>query len=375
MLPVVDRYFVRQLLLALLAVSLVLLFIFVSNRLVHYLADAAAGQLPAGVIFELLGLKALKYLILLLPLALYLAILLVLGRMYKDSEMAALASCGVGPTRLYRPVMWVAVPMALMQGWLSLHVVPWSDRFETRLVARAESRINISAVTPGRFHEGHEGQRVIYVERITGNDQLHNVFIHLRHHDHIVLLSAKRGYIETDKDNGYRYLVLVDGNRYEGLPGSGKFRILHFAKHGLLLRGVPVTVAPPRLNELPTAQLWGSSDPRKAAELQWRISVPLAAVVLGLLAVPVGRVSPRKGTYGKLLVAVLLYVFYFNILALARTWMEKGETPLVLGLWWVHGSVLLLAAAWLIRQHGPAWVWMRFKQRLRGRRAHAEGRR
>lgn len=369
MLSLVDRYLVRQILLALVAVALVLLFIFVSNRLVHYLAHAAAGQLPAGVIFELLALKTVKYLILLLPLAFYLAVLLVLGRMYKDSEMAALASCGVGPTRLYRPVLWVALPMALIQGWLSLHVVPWSDRLETRMIARAESRVDIAAVSPGRFHEGHQGQQVIYVERITGGDQLHNVFIHVRHHDHIVLLSAKRGYIETDKTNGARYLVLVNGNRYEGLPGSAKFRILHFAKHGMLLRGAPVVAAPPKLNDLPTAQLWGSRDPHKLAELQWRISIPLAAVVLGLLAVPVGRVNPRKGTYGKLFVAVILYVFYFNVLVLARTWMENGKTPLVLGLWWVHGSVLLLTAVLLIRQHGAAWVWMRLKRRLGGGQA------
>lgn len=364
MIAVIDRYFARQILQTLLAVALVLLAIFLSNRLVHYLADAAAGQLPGDIIFTLVALKGVKYLLLLLPLALYLAVLLVMGRMYKDNEMVALSACGVGVTRLYRAVMMIAVPMALIQGWMSLHVVPWSDAMELKLIARAQQQMDLSAITAGRFHEGSRGEWVIYAERVTPDHHLHNVFIHLRQHGKQVLLTASQGYIEDDSATGERYLVLVDGSRYEGLPGSAQFRILHFAKHGLLLRVPPPPTTTTRLNTVPTSQLWGATDPRRAAELQWRLSVPLAAVLLGLLAVAIGRVKPRKGTYGKLFAAVVVYVFYYNLLAIARTWVDKGYVPPSIGIWWVHGSLLLVVALLLMRQYGFAWSWGRLTGRF-----------
>lgn len=355
MFTLIDRYVAREVLQTLLGVLLVLLLIFLSNRLVRYLADAAAGQLPGDVIFTLVALKAAKYLILLVPLGLYLAILLVLGRLYRDSEMAAMAACGVGGPRLYRAIFLLTVPLALIQGWMALQVVPWTDAEEVRIIDAAQRDMEINAVRAGRFQEGMDGKRILYAQDVTDEPRMHRVFIHVQRDDgRDIMLSAREGHLET-KPAG-RYLVLSDGYRYEGKPGDADFRIVRFERHGVLLQRSQPAAESGKMGARPTAQLWGSSDPSEAAELQWRLSMPLGAVVLALLALPIGRVNPRTGRYGRLFIAILLYVGYVNLLAFAQSWTERGTIPISVGLWWVHGLFLLLTAVLLVRQLGLRWV-------------------
>lgn len=350
----IERYLTGEVLRTLMGVLLVLLVIFLSNQLVRFLADAAAGKLPGNIILALLALNGIKYLILLVPLSLYLAILLVLGRLYRDSEMTALAACGVGGTRLYRPIFLLAVPLALAQGAMALWLVPATEAYEYELIARARQDMEITAVQPGRFQEGSAGRRVFYSEEIEDGTRLHGVFIHLRREGGAAaLLSADGGHLETDPRTGERYLVLTDGYRYEGTPGAGDFRMVQYDSHGLRLRP-PELAAPaePPMDTRPSAALWGAPEPAAAAELQWRLSMPLGVLTLALLAVPIGRVDPRSGRFGRLFVAVLIYVAYVNLLALAQTWTERSAIPAALGLWWVHGLVVLLSVGLLMRQYG-----------------------
>jgi lipopolysaccharide export system permease protein len=341
----------------LLGVTVVLLLIFLSNSLVRYLGQAAAGQLPGDVIFQLVALKAVKYLILLVPLSLYLAILLVLGRMYRDNEMAAMGACGIGIMRLYRPLLLIALPLSVVLAWLSLQTVPRTNDLELRIIDAAKRKMGISAIKAGRFREGRGGERIIYAEKISDDGtQLSNVFIHARVQDKIVLLSAEKGVLEDDPKTRSRYLVLLNGYRYDGLPGSVDYRIVKFQKHGLLIRPSAEGTLETKRTAVPSSQLWHSTVAADQAELQWRMAVPLGTLVLMVLAVPLGRVSPRKGMYGKLFVAVLVYIFYFNLLALAETWTDRGTIPVALGLWWVHGLLLLFGFILLVRHYGLRWI-------------------
>lgn len=355
MIGLIDRYVAREVLQTLVGVLLVLLLIFLSNRLVRYLADAAAGELPGNVILMLVGLNAAKYLILLIPLGLYLAILLVLGRLYRDSEMAAMAACGVGGPRLYRAILILALPLALVQGWMALQLVPWADAEKERLIDAAQRDMEVNAIRAGSFQEGMEGKRVLYAQQVTEEPRMHQVFIHVRRDDgRSVTLTAKEGHLENKP--GGRYLVLSEGYRYEGRPGDADFRIVEFQRHGVLLRRSEPPEEGGKLATRTTAELWGSNDPAAAAELQWRLSMPLGALVLALMALPIGRVNPRSGRYGRLFVAILLYVGYVNLLAFAQSWTEHGTIPVAVGLWWVHGLFLLLTAVLLVRQLGLRWV-------------------
>lgn len=355
MVGLIDRYVAREVLQTLVGVLLVLLLIFLSNRLVRYLAEAAAGELPGDAIFMLVALNAAKYLILLIPLGLYLSILLVLGRLYRDSEMAAMAACGLGGPRLYRPILLVALPLALAQGWLALQLVPWTDAERARLLEQAQLDMEVNAIRAGSFQAGMGGKRILYAQEVTDEPRMRRVFIHVQRDDGAsVMLTAKEGHLETKP--GGRYLVLSDGYRYEGRPGGADFRIVEFERHGLLIRRSDPAAEGGKMAARPTAELWNSDDPQEVAELQWRLSMPLGALVLAMLALPIGRASPRSGRYGKLFIAVLLYVGYVNLLAFAQSWTEHGTIPPLLGLWWVHGLFLLLTAVLLTRQLGLRWV-------------------
>ena len=235
MFSILDRYLAREIIQTLLGVTLVLLFIFISNRLVRYLADAAAGELPADVIFLLLALKAIKYLILLLPLALFLGIMLVQGRMCQDNEMTAVSACGVGTIRLYKPVLMLAVPLAVIVGWMSLYTVPWTAKVEYQILHAAQKNLEVTGIAAGQFRKTGSG-RVIYVENLEQDGQkMKNLFIHVTLEGKRIMLSSERGYLKQDENSGDHYLVMLDGNRYEGEPGDADFKIIAFKQHTLLI--------------------------------------------------------------------------------------------------------------------------------------------
>ena len=349
MLRVIDRYLLKDVLQNWFAVTLVLWAILVSNRLARFLGQAADGELPGGVIFALLGLKSIEYLVTLLPLTLYLGVLLALGRLYKDSEMAALGACGVGPAQLYRPLLGLATVVAL-------YVSPRAAELGYEIRARAEGATDLSIVTAGRFHEGANGRLLFYAERVSAkHDYLEGIFVRTEQDGVPTLLTAKRAQPVRDARTGDRFLVMEDGYRYQGFPGDDIFRVLKFDRHGIRMETVEVLDPPMKHDAKTSMTLWGSDDPRDIAELQWRLSLPLAALGLVLLAVPLSRTTPRQGRFGKLFIALLVFILYYNLLATSQVWVERGVIGALPGMWWVHLIPVLIAVMlfYLTRMRAP----------------------
>jgi lipopolysaccharide export system permease protein len=99
-----------------------------------------------------------------------------------------------------------------------------------------------------------------------------------------------------------------------------------------------------------SADILFSGMPDEVAEMHWRISPALAAIVLGLLAIPLSHSSPREGRGGRALLGILAYTVYANVLYMSRGWLSTGHIPPILGMWWVHLLVLVIALLWLRRQ-------------------------
>jgi len=357
MFSIIERYISKEILQTLFGVSIVLLLIFVSNRLVRYLADAATGDIPSDIILTLIGLKSINYIVLVIPLALYLGILLALGRLYRDNEMSALASCGVGYLTQFKTVLILAIPVTALLIWISLKIVPITAQIEYKIIKNAEQDLEVTGISPGRFREVGGSERIIYVESVSkqGNSTK-NIFIHAKMRSRSVVFSAAQARIESNKI-GERILVLVNGYRYDGVPGEADYRMTRYKEHAFKL------ISKLRGNDnlargaIPSEVLWVSKNPKEISELQWRISLPLATLFLALLAVPVSRVKPSQGRYGKLAGAMLYYVLYFNLLSISRAWLEQGMISPKFGLWWVHGVVFLLTVFLTIKQLGFAWVF------------------
>lgn len=346
MLRVIDRYLLKEVVLNWVAVTLVLWIIVLSNRLARFLSEAADGDLPADIIFTLLGLKSIDYLVVLLPLTLYLGVLLALGRLYKDSEMAALGACGIGPAQLYRPLMGLALLVGALIAGISLYVAPRTAAMGNEVRARAMSANDLSVITAGRFHESADGKMIFYAERVSPNhEHLEQLFVRDNRDAVSTLLTAKRAHPARDATTGDRFLVMEEGYRYQGFPGDEVFRILQFSRHGVRLESAEILNPSVKRDTLPSEQLWGSQDRGDIAELQWRMSLPIAAICLVLLAVPLSRTTPRKGRFGKLFVAVLIFIVYYNLLGTAQAWVEKGTLGPLPGLWWVHLVPILITVA------------------------------
>jgi len=341
---ILDRYIFREIAWTWLGVTMVLLLILLTNQFARILGDVAKGQLPKEAAMDVIGLSAAQYLTIIIPIGLFLAIMMALGRLYRDSEMPAMMACRVGPSGIYRPLMWLLVPLAGGVAWLSMDLGPRALQAVDRIGAEARREADLASIEPGRFTEVGPNDAVVYGERILPDGSMENVFLQRRIADGAVeVVVARRGEQVESDDPDVRYLVLQDGRRYEGVPGTTQFRVVEFAEHGIPYRLPSLEPADPTPRAMTLIGLLQAGDLEHIAEVQWRIGVPLATIILAILAVPLSRTQPRTGRYGRLAIGLLVFIIYLNMLSAAKAWIEQGVISPMIGLWWVHGAMFLLA--------------------------------
>lgn len=352
MIRILDRYIFREISLTWLGVTMVLLLILLTNQFARVLGDVAKGKLPRDAAFDVIGLSAAQYLTILVPIGLFLSIMLALGRLYRDSEMPAMMACRVGPSGIYRPLLWLLLPLAPVVSWLAIAGAPQALAEVDRIGAEARREADLASIEPGRFTVFGPDQAVVYGESVTPEGDMENVFIQRQSETgQIEVVVASRGEQIDSEDQETRLLILHDGRRYEGIPGTSRFRVVEFAEHGIPYRLPSLERSEPKPRAMSFANLMKSSQLEHIAEKQWRISVPLSMIVLALLAVPLSKSRPRAGRYGRLAVALLVFIVYFNMLSAAKAWIEQARISPMLGLWWVHACVLLLTALLIAYQY------------------------
>ncbi|TWH64087.1 lipopolysaccharide export system permease protein [Azomonas agilis] len=373
---IIFRYLFRELLITLTAVSAVLLVIVMSGRFIKYLAQAAQGILDPGVLLTIMGYRLPGFLQLVLPLGLFLGILLTYGRMYLESEMAALSASGMSQGRLLKYTLAPAAFVALLVAWLSLILVPSGLAEVTRIMNDQDSLTEFDTLVPGRFQKLRDGSRVTYTAELSEDrTELGGVFISETvvsrtdgHERGLSIVVAERGSLMVQED-GSRYLVLGNGYRYDGRPGQADYRVIKYDTYGVLLARPAASAELGKLATVPTRELYASDNLEYQAEFHWRLSLPLLVFVVTILAVPLSKVNPRQGRYLKLLPAILLYIAYLGTLIAARGALEQGRTPLYLGLWWVH--LLFLGVALLVFYWESFSLWMAaYRRRWAGLRTH-----
>jgi lipopolysaccharide export system permease protein len=339
----VQRYVLREVVQTWLAVTGVLVAILVSNQLSRVLGQAAGNQYGRHLVFDLIALGAVMNLSVIVPVGLLLAVVLSLGRMYHDSEMAALQACGFGPQRLLAPLLCFAAVIALGLGWLSFFQVPLADREAQLLRQSAVKEAQFGRLDAGRFRSFSGGEAVFYAERVDAEGVLHNVFVQREAAGRIEVALADTATYTKATVNGMRLVTLYNGRRYEGVPGRADFRVIEFREHG-------IPIAPPQSilgtkdpDTKPTRELIGSHAAADIAQLQFRASSPIMAMLLVLIAVPLSRLRPRQGRYARVGFAILVYFAYSSMLSAAKAWLEKGDLAPEIGVWWVHALALALA--------------------------------
>jgi lipopolysaccharide export system permease protein len=353
MLRILDRYLLKEVALTWLAVTSVLLFILLSNQFAQVLGEVAKDKVPKDAVFLVIGLTAIQYLTLLVPIGLFLSIMLALGRLYSDSEMPAMMACRVGPSGIYRPLAWIVLPLSALVLWLAADVGPRALASIERIGVEAQRQADLASLEPGTFVSGNGDDAVVYAERVLDTGQVENVFLERQiDSGEIEVVVAGRGEQRESADRDLRFFVLYDGRRYLGVPGTTEFAVIEFGEHGIPYRLPELEEEELEPAARPIDELVSASSIEEIAELQWRISVPLATLVLAVLAVPLSRSQPRQGRYGRIAVGLLVFIIYFNLMSAARAWLENGTVPTAIGIWWVHAVMFGLALVLLGFQNG-----------------------
>ncbi|MBX3024839.1 LPS export ABC transporter permease LptF [bacterium] len=347
---ILSRYTVTEILSHLAGVMVLVVTVFMVRHFTELLGSAAEGDLPSGVLFQLVGLRTAMALPSLLPAGLYIAALLALGRLADDNELLALHACGISPGRIYATVVGLAVVAAGVAAVLSFGVRPWAAVTFHAVRDAALEQARLGQMAPGRFYElGGSSERALYAKERSATDPrvVEQVFVQQRDGDGIAIISAARASEVVDEQLGYRFLRLSDGYRYDLGPDATHIDITAYETLTIRTPLAGGLSEGEQNHALSALELARSPNPEDAAELQWRLASPVSTVLLLLLVIPLSQIPTRWGAYTKLFVALGLYLAYGQLLAMVKKWVANGVWPVLPGTWLVHAVCLSIALALL----------------------------
>lgn len=359
--PKLDRYLLSEFAQAIFATLIVLLIVTVGGAFTDVLQDIARGRVPAGMMMIQLGLVLIQWLPLILPLALMLGLMMGVGRLYRDSEMPVIASIGVGPRRMLRPLLMVVGPLVAVVAACSLWLGPAANRLSKEMINEANRNLVMAGLEPGAFTGIPNNGGVIYVSNMSKDGtRLERVFLfRAGDEDRVDVVTANQGQLKVD-EAGHRYLTLGDGFQIEGSRAGAKdFRLMRYASNEILLPANASRYDPDSPELQPTTALLTDGRPEARAQLHYRIAPPLLAFAFALMAVPLARSMPRQARYGRILVGFLAYLIGQNLMTAGRGWLEDGKIASGLGLWWLVVPVMAIS------------LWLYFTDGRLGRRKPA----
>ncbi|GHT88578.1 LPS export ABC transporter permease LptF [Betaproteobacteria bacterium] len=333
--------------------------ILITTVLIRMLSQAAGGRVPADAVLALIGFGALTELPIVLILTVFISLLLSLSRSYRDSEMVVWFAAGVPLTAWIGPVLRFAVPLAVVIGGVTLFLGPWAQLKNAEYLNRLESRDDTQRVAPGVFRESAGGQRVFFAEVGAGADgRVRNVFVSDEAKGKLTVITAAEGLLQSD-DDGNRYVILEKGRRYDGQPGSPEYRVMTFERYQVQIEAQQQLAPPTKTRTRPTLDLVRNPEARNLGELVGRISLPLTALLLALLAIPLSFVNPRAGRTNNLLLAVFIYLTYSNAIAVFQSWVAQGRMAFALGLTLPHLVILALFGCFMYFRLALKPFWRR----------------
>jgi lipopolysaccharide export system permease protein len=353
----VDTYLFREIIKPFLLITILVTFIFATFSMARYTDEALGGTLGLEVLAQLVALQCLIALEVIIPIALFLGIVVGLGKLHGSLEITAFQAAGVSRYRIYLSVLLLSIPICLLATFLSLFGRPWAYLHIQQTEALAEAEFRIEQLQPGRFHGVASSNRVVYAGGIGAEQQtMSDVFIYRRHaggRTEIIIADSARK--SGDRSAADSYMQLYDGVSYRLYKDSIDDRVVHFDQLDLRLETTEPEIGF-RRKSAATSVLFGSSVPNQIAELQWRLSRPFTTMILALFAVALSWFNPARSTTGQLIPAIGVYIVFYNIMELARTWVEQGIVGAVPGIWWVHVLMLAFFAAVLERQNLAGWL-------------------
>jgi lipopolysaccharide export system permease protein len=333
---------------------MVLLTIMLTTMMIRIVGFAASGEIDPRDVVVLIGLTVIGYLAVMLIVTLFVSILFVLTRWYRDSEMVVWLASGVSQTQLIKPVAVFSTPIIILIVFFAFVGWPWSNQQSKLIKQRFQQRDEVSLLAPGQFRESPGSHRVFFIEKMSPDQgQVENVFVTSTEGGKVNVIVSKTGHTETHED-GDRFIVLENGRRYDGEPGQPNFRIMEFERYGVKIQSRQV-VNTPTTTGISTPDLLANPTHNNLAEFAWRAGLPLIAINLMLLAIPLSYQNPRRSRTINLVMAVLIYLTYSNLLNVVQSWIEQGKMSFGVGVVGLHVLVALLVGFifWLRIRNRP----------------------
>lgn len=361
------------------AVFTTLFTITITVMLIKILGRAAGGKVASQDVIALIGFAALKYLPIILILTAFIAVLVVVTRSYQDSEMVVWFASGLSLTRWIKPVMSFGIPIVIITALLSFWVTPWANRQSAAFQERFEKREDIAKVSPGKFQESSSADRIFFVEGVSGDaTKVKNVFVNTVQNGRTSIVVAREGTIAID-ERGDKFLVMDQGRRYDGIASQADFRIMEFERYGVLVaRQSKALVGDLSAKSLSTPELLADLNNFNSAELLWRMSQPIMGLLLMLLAIPLGFVNPRGGRSANLLIALLLFIIYSNMVSVLQASVVQQRLSLATAWWPLHlmaAILIVVLFTWRVlinNPYHPATMWGALKRAWLFRKAGAQ---
>ncbi len=343
----IERYIIAEVLKPFLAVLGILLALFGCFTVARYLAAAATETLGLALMLRLVLLKLLIATEVLVPVALYFSAVMGLGRMHRDQEMVALRAAGIGSGTVIRSMLFLGLPVAVLVAWLSISARPWAYAESYLLDASARTEFSPEHVQGGKFLGSENSGRVLYTRyKDPDNDEMREVFLFRRGDLASTVVSAQRAQHRENRTTGTAQLQLQDGQLYRLQREAGNDQVTTFSELVFNLTQPDEAVGYKR-KAAATGVLLVSELPREIAEWQWRLSRPLATLLLVLAAIPLSHAAPRQGRHERLIIAAMVFAVYYNLGGLAQSWVEQGVVGAFPGVWWLHG-LMAAAVLWVL---------------------------
>ncbi len=358
---VLDKMIVYELFKTLSSVLLVLVIIIVSRGFIRILDQAIAGMISNDSLLSILAYKTIITSAELFPPALFMSVLMVFGRMYRDQEMSAIASAGAGVFKLYKSITILLLPVITIGALLSIFIAPWAEDQVDKIIKNGEETADVRGIAAGKFSEYKNGELVLYVENIDDEGVLHNVFLQNTLKDSIGVIGSKTAIIKENSDG--RYIFFFNGEQVKGKPGMLNYVIETFDEYAIRIEEKTVTTKFNR-HAHSVDRLLDNDLVFNKTELFRRFAIPMGALLLALIGVPLAQVSPRGGVYGNMFMGFLIYFSYGNLLRVSQSWIENHTVPFWLGASTVNLILVLLGGGLIIRLVGWEWVKMNIKAKV-----------
>ena len=346
----IARYIMRNLVILFFAIMFIIGLVLFGNQFVLTVQESIERGIPIQELLPIVSFNMIRDIPMVLSLSLFLAIILTISQLYKNSEAIVMNSLGLGEKHFIVFIQPLVVVSFAIIFFLTLYAVPWSKQQKNIMEAETKNASEFSFITEGQFEQFKQGDIVFYASESktldsVGEQNMEEIFIYALDNEKSVIVLASAAIKFIDIESNSTYLRLKDGVRYQGIPNNENVNILHFDLYDLeivsgeLQKSVAIFT---KIESKSTLDLIKAEGLYANAELQWRLSQPISVLFLSIMGVFLGKTSPRKGKGINLLIGVLIFMLYNNGLLVAKSAIERGQLDPIIGLWGIHLLVLIL---------------------------------